>query len=495
MTTSSRTAELIDPAQSGSAGEADQSGPKHRWLALAVISLAYLMVVLDATIVSIALPSAQTALHFSNDGRQWIVTAYSLAFGSLLLLGGRLADLVGRKRTFIIGIIGFAAASAIGGAATSLTMLIVARSVQGGFAALLAPTALSLLTTTFTSPKERAKAFGVYGAVAGSGAAVGLVLGGVLTEYLDWRWTLYVNDFLAVIALAGAIVFLDRSVPTQRTRLDIPGVVLVSGGLFCVVYGLANAETHPWSSWTTWGFLAVGGFLLLAFVAWQRRASHPLLPLRVPADRNRGAALFAALIASAGMFGVFLFLTYYLQGTLGYSPLKNGVAFLPMVGMVMVMAQLSTNWLVPKLGPKVVVPTGLLLAAAGMALLTRLGLHSTYPQHVLPPLLLIGAGIGMSMPVAISQATLGVQLSDQGVASATANTAQQIGGSISTALLNSLAASAAAQYVRQHPTAPLVGANATLHGYATAYWWAAGFFIVGTVVTALLFRRKSPTQG
>ncbi|GAA1645797.1 MFS transporter [Kribbella alba] len=456
-----------------------------------MISLAYLMVVLDATIVSIALPSAQQALHFNNDGRQWVVTAYSLAFGSLLLLGGRLADLFGRKRTFIVGIIGFAAASAIGGAATTFTMLVVARAVQGGFAALLAPTALSLLTTTFTDPKERAKAFGVYGAVAGSGAAIGLVLGGVLTEYLDWRWTLYVNDFIAVVALASAIVFLDRSVPAQRPKLDIPGVLFVSGGLFCVVYGFANAETNPWSSWTTWGFLAAGTVLLVAFVGWQARAIHPLLPLRVLADRNRGAALSAALISSAGMFGVFLFLTYYLQGTLGYSPLKNGVAFLPMVGMVMVLAQLSTNWLVPKLGPKVVVPVGMLLAACGMALLTRLGLHSNYPQHVLPPLLLIGAGIGMSMPAAISQATLGVQMSDQGVASATANTAQQIGGSISTALLNTLAASAATLYIRQHQTDPVVAADATLHSYSTAYWWAAGFFAFGTLITALLFRRKA----
>jgi EmrB/QacA subfamily drug resistance transporter len=487
---SSQAAAHLDATPATSSDEVVRAGPKHRWLALAVISLAYLMVVLDATIVSIALPSAQTALHFTNDGRQWIVTAYSLAFGSLLLLGGRLADLFGRKRTFIVGIIGFAAASALGGAATSFTMLVVARSVQGGFAALLAPTALSLLTTTFIDPKERAKAFGVYGAVAGSGAAIGLVLGGVLTEYLDWRWTLYVNDFIAVVALASAIVFLDRSVPAQQPKLDIPGVVLVSGGLFGIVYGFANAETHPWNSWTTWGFLAVGGVLLLAFVGWQARARHPLLPLRVLADRNRGAALFAALISSAGMFGVFLFLTYYMQGTLGYSPIKNGVAFLPMVGMVMVLAQLSTNLLVPRIGPKVVVPIGMLLAAGGMVLLTRLGLHSNYPQHVLPPLLLIGAGIGMAMPAAISQATLGVQMSDQGVASATANTAQQIGGSISTALLNTLAASAATQYVHQHPTGPAVAANATLHSYSTAYWWAAGFFAVGTLITALLFRRR-----
>lgn len=469
---------------------------KRRWWVLAVISLAYLMVILDATIVSIALPSAQKALHFNNDDRQWIVTAYSLAFGSLLLLGGRLADLFGRKRTFIVGIVGFAAASALGGAATGFTMLVIARSIQGGFGALLAPTALSLLTTTFTDPKERARAFGIYGAVAGSGAAIGLVLGGVLTQYLDWRWTLYVNDVLAVIALTGTIVFLGRAVPTRRPKLDVPGVLIVSVGLFCTVFGFANAETHPWGNWEVWGFLAAGVVLLLAFVGWQSRARHPLLPLRIVADRNRGAALFAALIASAGLFGVFLFLTYYLQGTLGYSPVQNGIAFLPMIAMVMLFAQLSTNLLVPRLGPKVIVPIGLLAAAVGMAWLTRLGLHSTYAQQVLPPLLVIGAGVGMSMPVAISQATLGVQPSDQGVASASANTAQQIGGSISTALLNTLAASAAASYLLTHSVGPLAQANATIHSYATAYWWAAGFFAVGSLVTVILFRRKGvPRRG
>lgn len=463
---------------------------KHRWWALAVIGLAQLMVVLDATIVNIALPSAQQDLGFDNNGRQWIVTAYSLAFGSLLLLGGRLADLFGRKTTFIIGIVGFAAASAVGGAANGFTMLVVARAVQGLFGALLAPAALSLLTTTFTEPKERARAFGIFGAIAGSGAAVGLVLGGLLTEYLDWRWTLYVNDVIAVLALIGAIVFIGRSVPAERPRLDIPGVVLVSGGLFGVVYGFANAETHDWDNWMTWGFLAAGGVLLVAFFLWQARAKHPVLPLRVLADRDRAAALSTILISSAGMFGVFLFLTYYLQSTLGYSPVKNGVAFLPMVGALMVMAQLSTNWLVPRIGPKIVVPVGMLVAAGGMVWLTRLGLDSSYAAHVLPPLLLLGAGLGMSMPAAMSYATLGVAANDQGVASAALNTTQQVGGSISTALLNTLAATAATNYAKDHLSDPLVKANAALHSYEVAYWWSAGFFAVGVLITALLFRAK-----
>ncbi|WUB68249.1 MFS transporter [Streptomyces sp. NBC_00582] len=478
-------------------GEAGPSGPahaqartKHRWWVLAVIGLAQLMVVLDVTIVNIALPSAQLDLSFDNNGRQWIVTAYSLAFASLLLLGGRIADLFGRKTTFIIGLVGFAAASAVGGAANSFTMLVVARAVQGLFGALLAPTALSLLTTTFTEPKERARAFGIYGAIAGSGAAVGLVLGGLLTEYLDWRWTLYVNDIIAVPALIGAIFLFGRSVPAERPRLDIPGVVLVSGGLFGIVYGFANAETHDWDNWMTWGFLAGGGVLLLAFFLWQARAKHPLLPLRVLADRDRAAALSAILISSAGMFGLFLFLTYYLQSTLGYSPLKNGLAFLPMVGALMATAQLSTNWLVPKIGPKIVVPFGLLVAAGAMAWLTRIELDSSYAAHVLPSLLLLGVGLGMVMPTAMSHATLGVQASDQGVASASVNTTQQVGGAISTALLNTLATSAATDYAKDHLNDPLVKANAALHGYEVAFWWSAGFFAFAFVITALLFRSK-----
>ncbi|MET7476751.1 MFS transporter [Streptomyces sp. NPDC005648] len=476
-------------AQAGPPGHT-QAPSKHRWWALAVIGLAQLMVVLDATIVNIALPSAQQDLGFDNNGRQWIVTAYSLAFGSLLLLGGRLADLVGRKTTFIIGIVGFAAASALGGAANGFTMLVVARAVQGLFGALLAPAALSLLTTTFTEAKERARAFGIFGAIAGSGAAVGLVLGGLLTEYLNWRWTLYVNDVIAVLALIGAIVFIGRSVPVERPKLDVLGVVLVSGGLFGIVYGFANAETHDWGNWMTWGFLAGGAVLLVAFFLWQTRAAHPVLPLRVLADRDRAAALSTMLISSAGMFGVFLFLTYYLQSTLGYSPVKNGVAFLPMVAALMVLAQISTNWLVPRFGPKIVVPTGMVIALGGMIWLTRLDLHSGYAAHVLGPLLLLGAGIGMSMPAAMSYATLGVEASDQGVASAAVNTTQQVGGSISTALLNTLAATAATNYAKDHLSDPLVKANAALHSYAVAYWWSAGFFAFAAVVTALLFRAR-----
>jgi EmrB/QacA subfamily drug resistance transporter len=459
-----------------------------------VIGLAQLMVVLDVTILNIALPSAQHALGFSNADRQWIVTAYSLAFGSLLLLGGRLGDFFGRRRVFLVGIIGFAAASALGGAATGFGMLVIARVIQGGFAALLAPAALSLLTTTFTGARERSRAFGIYGAVAGSGAVVGLILGGVLTEYLDWRWTLYVNVLLAVVAVAGAVVFLRGPAPAARPTLDLPGAALAGVGLFCVVFGFADAETRPWGSAMVWGFLTVGAVLLLAFTAWEARAAHPLLPLSVPGDRNRGASFATVFLASAGLFGVFLFLTYYLQGIRGYTPLQNGLAFLPMMGALMLVAQLATNLLLPRLGPKLVVPTGLLLAAVGMAGLTRLGPNASYTGQVLPALLVLGAGIGLAMPSAFSLATLGVRMRDQGVASATANTSQQIGGAIGTAAFNSIAAGAVTAYLLSHPTGPLAQADAAVHSYSVVYWWGAGLFLAGAVLTALLYRRRSDVR-
>ncbi|WP_371791438.1 DHA2 family efflux MFS transporter permease subunit [Streptomyces sp. NBC_01471] len=466
--------------------------PSHRWWALVVIGLAQLMVVLDATIVNIALPSAQQDLGFSNDDRQWVVTAYSLAFGSLLLLGGRLADLFGRKTTLLIGLIGFAASSALAGAAGGFDLLVVGRALQGAFGAMLAPSALSLLTTTFTDPKERGRAFGVFGAIAGSGGAVGLLLGGVLTEHLNWRWTLYVNLVIAVLAVAGALLFIRRPAPAQRPKLDLLGTLLVSSGLFCIVFGFSNAETYAWSDPMCWGFLAGGVALLLAFTGWQTRAVHPLLPLRVFADRNRSASYLMVFATGAGMFGIFLFLTYYLQQILGYTPVKTGLAFLPMILMLMVLAQLSINVLMPRIGPKIMVPIGTLLAAGGLVWLTKLDLSSSYSADILPPLLLIGAGIGMVMPPAMSLATLGIAPADQGVASATVNTMQQVGGSIGTALFSTMATTAAGDYVKDHGTSKPALAEAAVHSYATVYWWAAGLFAVGFVIAIFLYRTGRP---
>jgi EmrB/QacA subfamily drug resistance transporter len=481
---------MTSSAPAGAA--ADQAVSSRRWLTLTTVALAQLMVVLDSTVVNIALPSAQRDLGFTNGQRQWIVTAYSLAFGSLLLLGGRLSDLIGRKTTFIVGLIGFAGASALGGAAGSFGMLVFARALQGAFGALLAPTALAVLTTTFTVPRERARAFGIFGAIAGAGGAVGLLLGGVLTEDLSWRWSLYINVLIAVVAVIGAIIFVSSAVGTgPRQKLDIPGTVLVSGALFTLVYGFSNAETDGWGSPLTWGMLIAAAVLLAGFIFWQTRSRQPLLPLAVILDRNRGAAYSSVLIAAIGLFGIFLFVTYYLQTSLGYTPIKTGLAFLPMIAMLVLFAQLSTNILVPRFGPKVLVPIGMTLAAIAMLYLTRLNLSSTYAANVLPPLMIMGAGMGSIMPASIQTATLGVDRHFAGVASALVNTSQQVGGSVGTALLNTLAATAATNYIAGHlPASATVAAEAAVHSYSVAYRWGAGIFAFGAVLAALLFRRR-----
>ncbi len=467
---------------------------RRRWLVLGVIGLAQLMVVLDATIMNIALPSAQRALHFGTADRQWVVTAYTLAFGSLLLLGGRLADLIGRKVTFMVGLLGFAGVSAIGGASVNFAMLVTARACQGVFAALLVPSALSLLTTTFTEPKDRGKAFGVYGAIAAAGGAVGLLLGGALTEYLSWRWTLYVNLFFAGVAFIGAAMLFERRPSPVKPKLDIPGVVLVSGAVFCLVYGFSNAATHNWHTPSTWGFLIAGVALLAAFAYWMGRSSHPLLPPRVVLDRNRGGAYASFLIASAGMFATFLFLTYYLQQTLGYSPVVTGVAFLPIAGGIAVAANLSTIVLMPRVGPRPLVSTGMLIGAGAMVWFAQLGPHTGYAAGLLGPIIMTGVGLGMVIAPSINTGTFGVAPQDAGVASATVTVGQQLGASIGTSLLNTIFAGAVTSYVAAHlASARIIGRQALTglalaHGYDTAFWWTAGILAAGSVVALVLFR-------
>jgi EmrB/QacA subfamily drug resistance transporter len=468
--------------------------PQHarRWWILAILAIAQLMVVLDATIVNIALPSAQKALHFSDNDRQWVITAYALAFGSLLLLGGRIGDLFGRKRILVAGLIGFAVASAIGGAAQSFGVLVAARALQGAFGALLAPAALSLLSTTFTDARERGSAFGIYGAIAAGGGAVGLLLGGVLTEYLSWRWSLYVNLAFAIPAAIAALGLLRNQTPAARPRIDLPGTLTASAGLFALVYGFSHAETHGWGAATTLIFIAAGVALLAAFAAIQRRATHPLLPLRVVLDRNRGGSYLGVGIVGAGMFGVFLFLTYYLQQTLGFSPIETGFAFLPMVGAVMVTGPMATTRLLPRTGPRPLLTAGMLLAAAGMVLLTQVGVDSSYAGQVLPGLIVAGAGLGLVFAPAMNTATLGVEAADAGVASATVNTMQQVGGSLGTALLSTLSSSAASSYLAGKQPSPDLVAQAAVHGYTTAFWWSAAIFAAGALVSVLLLRGGAP---
>jgi EmrB/QacA subfamily drug resistance transporter len=468
---------------------------QRRWLILAMVGVAQLMVVLDATIVNIALPSAQRALGFSNDGRQWVVTAYALAFGSLLLIGGRLGDFFGRKRTLIAGLLGFALASAVAGLAQSYDVLVAARALQGAFGALLAPSALSILTTTFTDPGERGKAFGIYGAIAGGGGAIGLLLGGVLTEYIDWRSTLFVNLVFAIPAAAAALVLLLDERPKVRPKLDLPGVASATAGLFALVYGFSNAETHGWGSPVTLGSIAVSAVLLSVFVRLQLRGRHPLLPLRVVLDRDRGGSFLAIGIVGSGMFGVFLFLTYYLQRTLGFSPLQTGLAFLPMMATIVTSATLMSTIVLPRMGPRPLIPTGMVLAGIAMLLLTRVGVHTGYATHVLPALLVMGMGLGMVFAPAMATATGDVRTEDAGVASAMVNTMQQVGGSIGVALLSTLSASAATGFLASHggPTASTLAA-AAVHGYTTAFWCTAGIFFLGAILTSVLLRSGAQEQ-
>lgn len=457
-----------------------------RWWALVVIALAQLMVVLDMTIVNIALPSAQRALGMSDGNRQWVITAYTLAFGGLLLLGGRVADLAGRKKTFMIGLIGFAAASALGGAAASSGMLFGARALQGAFAALLAPSALSLLATTFTDPKDRGKAFGIFGAIIGAGAAIGLLAGGFLTQYLNWRWCLYVNVPIALVAFAGAWVLLAPGERHPDARLDIPGAVLGCGGMLALVYGFSEAESRGWSDGLVLGLLFGGLALLGVFGLWQTRARVPLLPMTVVRDRQRVGAFLTVLLVTVGMFGVFLFLTYYMQGVLGYSPVKTGVAYLPItVGMVTGSTQVAAR-LLNRVPPRLLIVPGLLLASGALALIAQVGVEPAYASHILPGMLMLGLGMGTAMMTSVSLATGSVPPRDSGAASATFNTAQQVGGSIGTALLNTIAASVTARYATAH-AAPgvdrrMLEAQATVHGFNVATWWAMGALLLGALI-------------
>ena len=471
-----------------SAGRVDR-----RWLILGVLGLAQLMVVLDGTIVNIALPAAQQELHFSNGDRQWVVTSYALGFGSLLLLGGRMADMFGRRRVFLIGLTGFAVASAAGGAARDLAMLLTARAVQGGFAALLAPALLALLTTTFVEPKDRSKAFGVFGAIAGSGAAIGLLLGGFLTEYLSWRWCLYVNLFLAVGALTGGILLLDPHPKLSTAPLDLPGTVTVTGGLFFIVFGFARAETEGWAAPVTLIYLALGVVLLAAFVAIQARSPHPLLPLRVVTNRNRAGAYLATFMVGMGMFAAFLFLTFYIQTILGFSAVSAGVAFVPMSLMIIAASALGSVYLSTRVSAKVMIPLGMTIAAIGLMLFTRIEVNGSYVNHVLPASLVFGAGLGTIFGFASNTATRNVQAEDAGVASAMVNVAQQVGAAIGTALLNTVAASAATSYLTKHAGhSELNRAQAAVHGYSLGFWVAAAIFLVGAALTALLLDNVIP---
>jgi MFS family permease len=497
-----------------------------RWLALGVIAMTILLVILDATIVNIALPAvsapeSEGGLGISPATQQWIVTAYTLTFGGFLLLGGRIADFWGRKRTYLVGAAGFALASALGGIAQNEAMLFGARALQGVFGALLAPASLALITVLFTDPKERAKAFAVYGAIAGGGSAVGLLLGGVLTEYADWRWCFWVNLPVALLAVALAIPFVPESKAPGDTKYDIPGAIVITLGLASIVYGFtrvaeasqtnaaeaaqanaaAAAQGDPtlvtaasgWTDGPAWVFIVAGLVLVALFVLLELRTRNPLLPMHIVLDRNRGGAYLTSTLVGAGLIGAFFFLSLYFQQVLGYEPVVAGLASLPTTLGILLSAG-AASALVPRTGPKPLMVLGGLLAAAGLFTLSFVGLDTSFWALPFPGQLLLGLGLGFTFVPLSNVALLGAGERDAGAASAMLNATQQVGASIGTAVLASLSVGAISAYTADalsagaDPRDPTVALAGQVEGYTTAFTWAAGLLLLGAVAAGLLIK-------
>jgi EmrB/QacA subfamily drug resistance transporter len=466
--------------------------PAKRWWALAVVSLAQLMVVLDATIVNIALPSAQRDLGMSDADRHWVITAYALAFGGLLLVGGRVCGALGHRRIFTVSLAGFAVASGVGGAAGSAGMLFAARAAQGVFAALLAPAALSLLILTFTDGRERGRAFGVFAGVGAGGAALGVVAGGLLTEYADWRWCLYINIPVTAVALLG-VPFIMRDRPGGSLRhLDLPGVLLSVAGLVCLVYGFTQAEPRGWDDPMVLALLAGGLVLLGLFVLVEARAGHPLLPLHILVHRARGTAFFSVCVMFVAMFGFYLFVSYYTQTILGYSPVKAGMTLLVNAAASAVGAMLlaaKANGRIPR---TVLIAGSLLSSALGMLLLTQLQVDTAnvFAGYLTPSMILTGLGMGCLLAAATDMATADLGPAEAGVASASYNTVQQVGAAFGAALLNSIATSVTGGYLEEHGNSRANLDAGTVHGYTTALWVAFGILLAGAATVALLSGRR-----
>jgi EmrB/QacA subfamily drug resistance transporter len=457
-----------------------------RWKALLVIAIASLMVVLDASIVNIALPSAQKALHISNANRQWVVTAYSLAFGSLLLLGGRIADFVGRKKIFTLGLLGFAGASVLGGISSTQGLLFASRALQGAFGAMLAPAALSLINVTFTVPKERARAFGVYGAISGGGAAIGLILGGTLTEYANWRWCLFVNAPIALIAVLLAIPNIKESHAAGNRSYDIPGAITVTLGLVSLVYGFSQAANHGWLNSSTYQYFIIAAVLLVIFFILETKVKNPLLPLRVLNERNRGGSYVGALLVGTGLFAMFLFLSIYFQTFLHYSSLRSGFAFLPFSAGVIIFAGVASQ-LLPKFGPRPLMVVGLLMGAGGLLLLSNITPESSYVKNILPAIIIMSSGLALFFIPSASTGLHNAGEHDAGVASAMLNTSQQIGGSLGAALLNTVAISSTTAFVKSHGSlGAMLQPTAAVHGFAATFKIGAAFLLLAAIVSALM---------
>ncbi|GAA2006393.1 MFS transporter [Brevibacterium samyangense] len=463
-----------------------------RWWVLAVAGLAQLMVVLDSTIVTIALPSLQAELGMSDASRSWVVTAYALAFGGLLILGGRLSDVLGAKRAFVIGLIGFAAASALAGAAPTWETLLAARVGQGVFAALLAPAALAVISGTFTEPRARATAFGVYGALTGAGAVVGLLLGGFLTEWAGWRWCLLINVPIVVVALIGTRLVIP-ALPRRGVRLDWAGALTSAIGMAAVVFALTEVASRGAGHALVLVPFGAGLIAMVLFVVLQARLPSPLLPLRILLHRTRGGALLAVALPQLSLFGLFLVLTYWFQQILGFSPMQAGFAFLPLAVSIGIGSTVIAGPLSQRLGARNLIVPALLVMALGFVFLIGLdpASENIYLTRFVPAEVLIGLGLGCTIAPAAESATSGVDTGDLGAASGAVNAVTQLGGSIGTALLNTVATVSAAAAARGNDTAAANPIAQTTTGFDAALTVAAGLLVVAAVVVALVVPGRS----
>jgi EmrB/QacA subfamily drug resistance transporter len=462
------------------------------WLVLVLVGLAQFMVVLDATIVNVALPSIQRGLHMSAENLQWVVNSYTLAFGGFLLLGGRAADLFGRRRLFLIGVAVFSAASLLNGLATSSAMLVIGRALQGFGGALVAPAALSIITTTFSEGKQRTQALGVWSAVAVGGGAVGLLLGGILTDLVSWQWVFYVN----VPVGAAALLLSARYVPESRVLgvprvMDVWGAVSVTAGLLVLVYSIVNAQTAGWLSATTLGLGAIGIALLVAFVLIELRHRVPLIRLNILRTRSLAVADLAMLVVAAGMFGMFYFASLYVQGVLNFSPLQAGLAFLPVTAGIVTGAGLSQR-LIPALGVRATAIGGMSVAAIGLLVLSRIPVHGSYLGDLLPGLMAMAVGMGLTFVPITLIATTNVDQNDAGLASGLLNSAQQVGGALGLAILATLAANRTSNVLGNLDHAPAVAdrISATVSGFQLAFFVAAALIASGAVLFGTLLRRQ-----
>ena len=477
------TEELAAPPTSRSA---------NRWLILVIACLAQFMVVLDATVVNVALPSIQRGLHFSPASLQWVVNAYTLIFGGFLLLGGRAGDLIGRKRLFMVGTALFSAASLLNGLAQTSGMLIVGRGLQGLGGALLSPAALSIITTTFTEQEDRTKALGVWSAIAAGGGAVGLILGGALTQLASWPWIFIVNVPVGVATLLATVRFVPESrADVGHRTFDLAGAITVTGGLVVLVYAIVKAQSYGWGSARTLGLIAAALVLLAAFVVIERRSVAPLIRLSIFRIRTLAAADVVLLLVASGMFGMFFFASLYVQEILGYSPLRAGLAFLPVTGGIVVGAGLAQQ-LIRRAGIRNVAMVGIGLATAGMVVLARVPVHGTYAGDLLPGLVPLSIGMGLTFVPITLLATGGVVENDAGLASGLFNTAQQVGGSLGLAILSTLAASRTSDLLHavHGAGAAAAGVAARVSGYHVAFIAAAVMLAAGAVILPLVVRKR-----